>query len=93
MLRNVENRAKEENLDWIGSSFQANYDVVKFWTKNGYIPVYLASKKNESLGGYSVIVIKPISDTARKIVDSLSLLLKDKLLRTSHQVYFNMDPE
>ncbi|MEM1859969.1 MAG: GNAT family N-acetyltransferase, partial [Metallosphaera sp.] len=92
LLREIEIKGEGESIDWIGSSFLASYNVIKFWAKNGYIPVHVSTKKNESLGGYSVIVVKPFSSAAREMVSRVSLLLKDKLLRTSHQVYFNLDP-
>ncbi|MCG3108915.1 tRNA(Met) cytidine acetyltransferase TmcA [Metallosphaera sp. J1] len=92
LLREIEERAVREGVDWMGSSFLANYNVIKFWAKNGYIPLHVSTKKNESLGGYSVIVMKPFSSRAREIAHQVARLLKDKLLRTTHQVYFNMDP-
>lgn len=36
--------------------------------------------------------MKPFSSAAKEMSSRVSLLLKDKLLRTSHQVYFNLDP-
>ncbi|BBL46245.1 tRNA(Met) cytidine acetyltransferase TmcA [Metallosphaera sedula] len=92
LLREIEIKGEGEGIDWIGSSFLASYNVIKFWAKNGYIPVHVSTKKNESLGGYSVIVVKPFSSAAKEMSSRVSLLLKDKLLRTSHQVYFNLDP-
>jgi tRNA(Met) cytidine acetyltransferase len=80
------------DLDWIGSSFVLDKKVLNFWLKNGFTPVFLASKKNEGLGGYSVIVLKGISEKGKKVISFLSSILKDKILRTSHQVYFNVNP-
>lgn len=93
LLSEIEERAKQEKLDWIGSSFIAEVRVLNFWLKNGYTPVYFSSIKNIGLGGYSVIVMKPLSDVAKRYIDILSSLLKDKILFTSHQVYFNVNPE
>ncbi|AKA75064.1 tRNA(Met) cytidine acetyltransferase [Saccharolobus solfataricus] len=82
-----------KGVDWIGSSFVADYSVLRFWIKNGFLPVYLSSIKNEELNGYSVIVIKALSERTKEFVVKLSSLLKDKLLRTSHQVYYNLNPQ
>ncbi|AEE93424.1 ATPase of unknown function [Acidianus hospitalis W1] len=92
LLSNVEKIALKNNIDWIGSSFVADYKVLNFWIKNGFKPVYLASRKNEGLGGYSVIVMKALTERAEKFLVELGKLLKDKILRTSHQVYFNVNP-
>ncbi|WP_016731791.1 tRNA(Met) cytidine acetyltransferase TmcA [Saccharolobus islandicus] len=82
-----------KGVDWVGSSFVADYSVLRFWIKNGFTPVYLSSIKNEELNGYSVIVIRALSEKSKGFVVKLSRLLKDKLLRTSHQVYYNLNPQ
>ncbi|BDB97621.1 tRNA(Met) cytidine acetyltransferase TmcA [Saccharolobus caldissimus] len=92
IINEIINKAKDEKVDWLGASFIADYSVLKFWIKNQFIPIYLSSIKNEGLNGYSVIVIRPLSEKAKEIAINLSSLLKDKLLRTSHQVYFNLNP-
>ncbi|QKR00059.1 tRNA(Met) cytidine acetyltransferase [Metallosphaera tengchongensis] len=92
LLSHIEAVALKEGVDWLGSSFLSTPKVLNFWIRNGYTPVHLATKKNEGLGGYSVIVIRPLSERSKELVQELSTLLKDKLLRTSHQVYFNLDP-
>ncbi|BDC19012.1 GNAT family N-acetyltransferase [Acidianus sp. HS-5] len=92
LLSKVEEIALQKSIDWIGSSFVVDYKVLNFWIKNGFKPVYLASKKNEGLGGYSIIVMKALNENAEKFVVELGKLLKDKILRTSHQVYFNVNP-
>ncbi|MCY0859673.1 MAG: GNAT family N-acetyltransferase [Sulfolobaceae archaeon] len=93
LLNSVTREAIKSGVDWIGASFIADYRVLNFWLKNGFTPVYLASIKNEQLNGYSTIVIKPLSEKALNLVKELSALLKDKLLRTLHQVYFNVNPK
>ncbi|EZQ03197.1 tRNA(Met) cytidine acetyltransferase [Candidatus Acidianus copahuensis] len=92
LLQHIEEVALSEGYDWIGSSFLGDVKVLSFWLKNGFIPVYMASKKNEGLGGYSIIVIKPLNKQIEQLAKNLYSLLKDKILRTSHQVYFNINP-
>jgi Predicted P-loop ATPase fused to an acetyltransferase len=93
LISYVARRAVEEGMDWVGSSFLSDIRVLRFWLKNGFIPIHLATKKNESLGGYSLIVLRPITPEASKYSFLLSSYLKDKILRTAHQVYFNVNPE
>ncbi|BCU69146.1 tRNA(Met) cytidine acetyltransferase TmcA [Stygiolobus caldivivus] len=92
LLDHILRRAEGEGLDWVGSSFSSDIRVIQFWVKNGFIPVHLSSRKNEGLNGYSIIVIKPLSELASKISGRASELLREKILRTSHQVYFNVNP-
>ncbi|AWR97055.1 GNAT family N-acetyltransferase [Acidianus sulfidivorans JP7] len=93
LLLEIEKIAKNEKLDWIGSSFIADNKVLNFWLKNNYIPVHFSSIKNEGLGGYSIIVMKALNDNIKKYVNALSSLVKDKIILSAHQVYFNVNPE
>ncbi|WP_054846000.1 tRNA(Met) cytidine acetyltransferase TmcA [Sulfuracidifex tepidarius] len=93
ILRMIVNEAKDKGLDWVGSSFMGDPKVLKFWIKNGFIPVHVSPKRNEKLGDFPVVVIKPISEEAYKLVGIASYVLKEKLLNTLHDVYFNMSPE
>ena len=92
LLNEVVKNAEREGLDWIGSSFSADVKVLNFWIKNGFVPVHMSSRKNEGLGNYSVIVVKPLSSPSDKLVRKAAEMLREKLLRTSHQVYFNVNP-
>jgi tRNA(Met) cytidine acetyltransferase len=42
LLSNVEKIALKNNIEWIGSSFGAEYKGLNLWIKNGFKPVYLA---------------------------------------------------
>jgi len=92
LLNKITEIALNRSLDWIGSSFVSELKVLNFWLRNGFTPVYLASRKNEGLGGYSIIVLKGMSEKGKSIISFLSANLKDKILRTAHQVYFNVSP-
>ena len=92
MLKMVVDEAKGK-VDWIGSAFMGDKKVLNFWIKNGFIPVHVSPKRNEKLGDYPVVVMKPISDLAKKAVEIASFILKEKILNTLHDVYFSMDPE
>ncbi|MEM1629414.1 MAG: tRNA(Met) cytidine acetyltransferase TmcA [Saccharolobus sp.] len=93
ILKMIYEEAKEKGIDWIGSSFMADPKVLNFWIKNNFIPVHVSPKKNEKLGDYPVAVIMPISDKSKKIVNIAAYALKEKLLNTLHDVYYNMSPE
>ncbi len=93
MLNIIFNEAKEKGIDWLGSSFMSDPKVLNFWIKNGFVPVHISPKKNEKLGDYPVVVMKPISDVAKKITEISAYILKEKLLNTLHDVYFNINPE
>ena len=61
------NSAAQQNCDFLCSSFAATIDVVSFWLKNGYVPIRMGTAKDHASGGYSLMVVKPISDSARHL--------------------------
>ena len=92
MLKMITEEAKGQ-VDWVGSAFMGDIRVLNFWIKNGFIPVHVSPKRNEKLGDYPVVVMKPISELAKEAVDIASYILKEKMLNTIHDIYFSMDPE
>ncbi|QKR00050.1 tRNA(Met) cytidine acetyltransferase [Metallosphaera tengchongensis] len=93
LLRIIVEDSMQSNVDWVGSSFMGDPKVLRFWLRNGFIPVHVSPKRNEKFGDFPVVVIRPISEPARKVIGVASSIFKDKLLNTIHDVYFNMTPE
>ena len=93
MLEMLYEEAKEKGYDWVGSAFMGEPRVLKFWIKNGFVPVHVAPKRNEKLGDYPVVVMKPISERAKRAVSVAAEVLKEKLINVIHDVYFSMSPE
>lgn len=93
ILKMVLERARDEKIDWVGSAFMGDMRVLNFWIKNGFVPVHVSPRKNEKLGDYPVVVMRPISDTAKKAIYIAAYILKEKILNTIHDIYFSMDPE
>lgn len=85
--------AKEANVDWLGSAFMGDPKVLNFWIKNQFIPIHVSPRKNEKFGDFPVVVIKPISERAKAIIDVIAFTFKEKLIQTLHDVYFNMSPQ
>lgn len=70
LLSNVEGRAMKDGMGWVGASFSIEDAVIRFWLKNGYIPAYISWKRVSSGGFPSVIVIKPLKEEVRKVLES-----------------------
>lgn len=85
--------SKEANVDWLGSSFMGDPKVLSFWIRNQFIPIHVSPRRNEKFGDFPVVVIKPISERAKAIVEILAYAFKEKLIQTLHDVYFNMSPQ
>jgi tRNA(Met) cytidine acetyltransferase len=81
-----------EGKDWIGASFVADDRVLNFWTSNGFLPVHVSPKRNEELGSYPIIVIRPLTERAKRATEAAVQALKDRIMRTLPDVYFDMEP-
>ncbi|ABP94423.1 MULTISPECIES: tRNA(Met) cytidine acetyltransferase TmcA [Metallosphaera] len=93
LLQMILEDAKLQGVDWVGSSFMGDPKVLRFWIRNGFIPVHVSPKRNEKFGDFPVVVIYPISNVSKRIVGIASHVFKEKLLNTIHDVYFNMTPD
>jgi tRNA(Met) cytidine acetyltransferase len=93
MLNMLVKEAEENGLDWVGSAFMADPRVLKFWIKNGFVPVHVAPRRNEKLGSYPIVVMRPISERGKRAIQVAAEVLKEKMLSVLHDVYFSMPPE
>ncbi|MDK2876085.1 MAG: tRNA(Met) cytidine acetyltransferase [Archaeoglobaceae archaeon] len=71
-LKKVIEWAEKSNLDWVGSGFGVSSDLIRFWLRNGFLPIHITPQRNEISGEYTIIVLKPIKvyeDVARMNVE------------------------
>ncbi|MFW6185824.1 MAG: tRNA(Met) cytidine acetyltransferase TmcA [Halobacteriota archaeon] len=67
-LQEIMNRAS--NMDWVGSSFGISLGLVKFWNKNGFLPVHITPHRKETSGEHSVVMMKALNqDLNEKVRD------------------------
>ncbi len=52
---------KAERLQYLGVSFGLTSDLLRFWKKIGYVPVYLRQTANDLTGEHSCIVLKELN--------------------------------
>ncbi|OTF81490.1 N-acetyltransferase-like protein [Euroglyphus maynei] len=52
---------KAEKLDYLGVSFGMTQELLRFWKKSGFIPVYLRQTPNELTGEHSCIMLKQLA--------------------------------
>ncbi|VDM52098.1 unnamed protein product [Angiostrongylus costaricensis] len=53
---------KAEYLDYLGASFGLTLNLLKFWKKRGFVPVYLRQTPSPLTGEYSCVVLKQLHD-------------------------------
>lgn len=56
------NERKAERLDYIGVSYGLTSDLLRFWKKCGFVPVYLRQTPNELTGEHSCIMLKEMGE-------------------------------
>lgn len=55
-------QAKRNNLDWVSTSFGATEDLVDFWQKQTFKPLYLGLKRDKASATHSLVLGYPITD-------------------------------
>lgn len=59
LLKRLHER-RPENLDYIGTSYGLTGDLLRFWKRQQFVPVYLSQKANDLTGEHSCIMICPM---------------------------------
>ncbi|MEN2999637.1 MAG: tRNA(Met) cytidine acetyltransferase TmcA [Acidilobaceae archaeon] len=92
-LRFLEEEARSLGLDWVGSGFGANEQLLRFWLKNGYRIVHISPDRNPVSGEYTTLVVKGLTPEAQRLIDRGAREFKLKLLNSLHDTYFDLEAE
>lgn len=71
------NERPPERLDYIGVSFGLTDQLLKFWKKAGYVPVYLRQTTNDLTGEHSCIMLNILNTEEIQEVDWLAAYWTD----------------
>lgn len=86
------NKLSEEDVDWLGTSFGATEDLLRFWKRNGFFTIYVSPLPNESTGEYSITMIRPLSTKAKEIIETIRKRFISRFIDMMGEVYKDMDP-
>lgn len=76
-------------MDWVGTGFGISKGLLKFWSKNGFLPIHVTPHRKETSGEHSVVMLKALdeglnhrvreinSDFTRRVIEYLGDELKD----------------
>ncbi len=92
-LEFLQKEAMEMGMDWLGASFGATEELLEFWWKNGYSPLYLSPVRNPVSGEFSTVVVKPLTRRAREAVQKARVDFKKLLMETLLECHFNLEPK
>ncbi|WP_297518023.1 tRNA(Met) cytidine acetyltransferase TmcA [Thermococcus sp.] len=92
-LELLEKEALEKGLDWIGSGFGASEELARFWVKNGFAVVHLSPARNPVSGEFTAIVLKPISERAKKLIRQAHDEFRIRLTEWLSDTHRELEPE
>ena len=92
-LELLEKEAREKGLDWIGSGFGASEELVRFWVRNGFAVVHLSPARNPVSGEFTAIVLKPISERAKRLIRRANDEFRIRLTEWLGDTHREIEPE
>ena len=92
MLSKLCEEARELGYGWVGAGFGVNYPLLKFWVKNGFIPIHISPDRNPVSGEYTVLVVKPLNSEVEKIILEANREFRRRLLLSLVDPYDDLDP-
>ncbi|EJW03176.1 hypothetical protein EDEG_02481 [Edhazardia aedis USNM 41457] len=83
------NNVSYKTSEYVGTSFGATNELVQFWAKSNFFPVYLKNQPSRITGDFSTICIHPINQKIK--VQKTRDLFKRRLIRIVPSFYKNLD--
>jgi tRNA(Met) cytidine acetyltransferase len=69
----------EHQVDAIGTSFSATPEGLRFWQKNGFMPVRIGMSRHQASGEHSVMLLHPVTEIGQAITDKARTRMLDAL--------------
>jgi tRNA(Met) cytidine acetyltransferase len=82
-----------QDADYIGTSFACTVDVLSFWKQCGFMPARLGLKRDASNGTHSLLMLKPVTETGRVLVEKSQLTFKDTFIHQLPEVFSDIEIE
>jgi len=97
-MNQIRKFAKQQSVDFVGASFGANAQLLKFWQKSGYQVARIGFTKDQSSGEHSALVLAAVSERGqffeRKIISefytSFDYLLTDEYQTLSAELVWQV---
>ncbi|NRA60504.1 MAG: tRNA(Met) cytidine acetyltransferase [Psychrobium sp.] len=71
--------AKQKNIDFVGASFGATSDLLRYWQQLNYQTVRIGITKDSASGTHSVLVLRAVSKDCQQIIAQASALMLAQL--------------
>jgi tRNA(Met) cytidine acetyltransferase len=81
------------DADWLGVGYGATPELVRFWDRNGFSTVYLATTRNERSGEHSALMLAPLSAAGRTLHDRHARRFVERVGATLSDSLVALDPD
>ncbi len=92
-LQNIIKEALEKGYDWVGAGFGVTEQLLRFWLKNGFIPVHMSPDRNPVSGEFTVLVLHPLTEVTKRIVKIANKSFKLKVINALHDSYRSLETD
>jgi len=92
-LDSIKEEARRRGLDWVGSGFGVNEQLLRFWLRNEFQPVHMSPDRNPVSGEYTILVLHPIREWMKPLVEIANREFKRKVLECLHDPYRDLETE
>ncbi|XOV78499.1 MAG: tRNA(Met) cytidine acetyltransferase TmcA [Aestuariibacter sp.] len=72
LLRQIEHWGKQQQFQFVGSSFGGSPDLLAFWVKNDYHPTHVGFQKDKASGEFSLTMLKAIDKQYEELTQQLT---------------------
>ncbi|MEE8056489.1 MAG: GNAT family N-acetyltransferase [Pseudomonadales bacterium] len=86
-------QAQKDQCDFIGSSFAATADVLRFWRGLHCVPVRLGVSRDASSGCFSAVVLSSLSHQGDALLDTARQRFNEQFPRELANLYQHLEPE
>jgi len=74
---------KPEQLDYLGVSFGLTKELLRFWKRSGFVPLYASQKENSLTGEYTFVMLRGLLSNVAQADGWLSAFAQGELPRRS----------
>ena len=91
LVKEIRHHSRTAGLDYLGASFGATHELVRFWRKNQLQPVRVGLRRGASSGTQSVIMLHPLTPDGEQIFHTARMRFGQQLPRLLASSLNNMD--
>ncbi|MEZ0290525.1 MAG: GNAT family N-acetyltransferase [Sulfolobales archaeon] len=92
-LERICEEAREQGFHWVGSGFGASEELLRFWIKNGFLPIHISPSRNPVSGEYSVLVLKSIDRELDTALRDYRRRFRERFVETLYDVYRDIETD